>query len=88
MSQSKFISPYVLPVFELLFAQDTYHFLKQSLGTPAYMAPEVVTKAAHTTASDIWSFGAIRNPIDNYLGCLSFNELFTVCGATFGVENE
>ena len=29
------------------------------IGTPAYMAPEVVRSDEHTTASDIWSFGAM-----------------------------
>ena len=36
------------------------HTMEQTLcGTPAYVAPEVVRKAKHTTASDIWSFGVL-----------------------------
>merc|ERR1711900_133058 len=36
------------------------HTATQTLcGTPAFVAPEVVNRQPHTTASDIWSFGGI-----------------------------
>merc|ERR1712096_198568 len=36
------------------------HTVKQTVcGTPAFMAPEIVNRRPHTTASDIWSFGGI-----------------------------
>merc|ERR1711964_103342 len=50
-----------------------------TVGTPAYMAPEVVTKDPHTTASDIWSFGAMFFEMvtgDLYFGDKSPNALF------------
>merc|ERR1711900_47958 len=50
-----------------------------TVGTPAYMAPEVVTKDHHTTASDIWSFGAMFFEMvtgDLYFGDKSPNALF------------
>merc|ERR1712096_64136 len=50
-----------------------------TVGTPAYMAPEVVTKDHHTTASDIWSFGAMFFEMvtgDLYFGNKSPNALF------------
>lgn len=37
----------------------THATRQTTIGTPAYMAPEVVIKDKHTTASDIWSFGAL-----------------------------
>jgi len=56
------------------------HATKQTtVGTPAYMAPEVVTKDHHTTASDIWSFGAMFFEMvtgDLYFGNKSPNALF------------
>merc|ERR1711964_844710 len=36
------------------------HTVDQTLcGTPAFIAPEVVRKDKHTTATDIWSMGVI-----------------------------
>merc|ERR1712058_166497 len=37
----------------------THATRQTTIGTPAYMAPEVVLNDKHTTASDIWSFGAL-----------------------------
>merc|ERR1711964_351262 len=37
---------------------DLTHTVVQTLcGTPAFMAPEVIRKSKHTTATDIWSMG-------------------------------
>merc|ERR1711964_709862 len=50
-----------------------------TVGPPAYMAPEVVTKDHHTTASDIWSFGAMFFEMitgELYFGDKSPNALF------------
>lgn len=37
----------------------TRNYNQTTVGTPMYMAPEVVIRDNHTTASDVWSFGVM-----------------------------
>lgn len=41
------------------------------VGFPAYIAPEVITGADFSTASDLWSLGCLL--YEMYTGCVAFS---------------
>jgi len=58
-------------------------------GSPAYIAPEVATGAAATTASDVWSFGAsIYHALSGHPPYESANDENAVLGVLYRVAHE